>query len=131
MICYAGRKSVVVDNKPCSFTNNFYFAIDNFPAELFSHLIDHYLHPPKSRPSEKMALVMDAREGEFIRHFEEYFELLRENLFKIVTHDSIACAHAVNFGAVKAVQFYGEAELHRNSNAVESFPRALPTILRA
>ncbi len=53
-----------------------YFAIDNLPAPLLPRLFDLLSHGKKSH-IQKLALAMDAREMNFIRHFENYHELLK------------------------------------------------------
>lgn len=53
-----------------------YFAIDNLPAPLLPRLFDLLSHGKKSN-LQKLALAMDAREMNFIRHFENYLELLK------------------------------------------------------
>lgn len=54
-----------------------YFAIDNFPAPLLPKLFDLLSHERKSNIYKKIALAMDAREMNFIKHFESYLEILK------------------------------------------------------
>ncbi len=54
-----------------------YFAIDNFPAPLLPKLFDLLSQDRKSSAYRKIALAMDAREMNFVLHFENYLELLK------------------------------------------------------
>ncbi len=53
-----------------------YFTIDNLPGPLLPHLLQHLPRPSGPGP-RKIALVMDAREKDFLGHFESYFKLLK------------------------------------------------------
>ncbi|MBI2981071.1 MAG: RNase adapter RapZ [Deltaproteobacteria bacterium] len=63
--------------------DNGFFAIDNFPGELLPHLAELLKSRPKSRHERRLALTMDARDGNFIKHFLEYYRLLKKGSAKV------------------------------------------------
>ncbi len=66
-----------------------YFAIDNLPGPLLPRLLD-LLSQTRAGSLKKMVLVMDARDENFVRHFENYLHLLKERSidYKIIFFDT-------------------------------------------
>ena len=58
-----------------------YFAIDNLPGFLFPELIRSYAVGPRRKAFQKIArriaVVMDARERDFLKNFDRYLDLLK------------------------------------------------------
>lgn len=67
-----------------------YFAIDNLPGPLLPQLLQLLTPPSHLSHLKKMALVMDAREMNFLKDFKKYLEILRSRgiQFKILFFDA-------------------------------------------
>ena len=60
-----------------------YFAIDNLPGQLLPHLL-------KLPPIHRLAVVMDARDRDFVKNFRAYFRLFKSRgiHFKLLFFDA-------------------------------------------
>ncbi|MBI2980805.1 MAG: RNase adapter RapZ [Deltaproteobacteria bacterium] len=63
--------------------DNGFFAIDNLPGELLPHLTELLGTWPNSRRQRRLALAMDARDGNFIKKFLQYYRLLKKSSAKV------------------------------------------------